>query len=191
MIRRLAVLTSQAELASPDELSAGQRVGRLLGERGVGLVFDGRAVGAAGAVAEAVAGAGGRLVGVVVKSGLPVRDDLEERRDAGSIEEQRAMIALLADGYLALPGGFDTIEAALGPFGWRAGGGIEQPLGLLDEDEYYSRLVGLAPDPVLDRFIAETQRGRLVVGKNPADLLRRLAEYRPPETRRDNPFDDE
>ena len=191
MTRRLSVITSQAELASPDELNAGQRVGRLLGQGGITLVYDGRAVGAAGTVADAVAGAGGRLVGVIVASVFPVRDDLVERRNAGSIEEQRATIAMLADGYLALPGGFDSIEAALTAFDWRAGGGIEQPLGLLDEGEYYSRLVGLAPDPVLDRFIAETQRGRLVVGKDPADLLRRLAEYRPPETRRDNPFDDD
>lgn len=191
MTRRLSVITSQAELASPDELNAGHRVGRLLGQGGITLVYDGRAVGAAGTVAEAVAGAGGRLVGVIVASVFPVRDDLVERRNAGSIEEQRATIAMLADGYLALPGGFDSIEAALTAFEWRAGGGIEQPLGLLDEGEYYSRLVGLAPDPVLDRFIAETQRGRLVVGKDPADLLRRLAEYRPPETRRDNPFDDD
>lgn len=191
MIRRLSVITSPGEMASPEELGAGQRVGRLLGAGGITLVFDGRAVGAAGAVAEAAAGAGGRLVGVVLESGLPIRTDLVERRSAGSVEEQRAMIAMLADGYLALPGGFDSIEAALVTFEWRTGGGVEQPLGLLDEGDYYSRLVGLAPDAVLDRFIAETQRGRLVVGKNLTDLLRRLAEYRPPETRRDHPFDDD
>lgn len=191
MIRRLAVVTSHAEVAGPDELSAGHRVGRLLGENGITLVFDGSAVGAAGAVAEAVAGAGGRLVGVVVASDLPVRPDLTERRDAGSPLEQRSIIATLADGYLALPGGFDSIEAALGVFDRSGGRGTEQPLGLLDEGEYYSRLVGLAPDPVLDRFFVETQRGRLVVGKSPAELLRRMTEYRPPETRRDQPFDDE
>ena len=191
MIRRLAVVTSQAEVAVPDELRAGHRVGRLLGENGITLVFDGSAVGAAGAVAEAVAAAGGRLVGVVVESDLPVRPDLTERREAGSLEEQRSIIATLADGYLALPGGFDSIETALGVFDRSAGRGTEQPLGLLDEGEYYSRLVGLAPDSVLDRFFTETQRGRLVVGKSPAELLRRMTEYRPPETRRDQPFDDE
>ncbi len=191
MIRRLAVVTSPAEVAGPDELSAGHRVGRLLGENGITLVFDGSAVGAAGAVAEAVAGTGGRLVGVVVASDLPVRPDLTERREAGSSEEQRSIIASLADGYLALPGGFDSIEAALEIFDRSAGRGTEQPLGLLDEGEYYSRLVGLAPDPVLDRFFVETQRGRLVVGKSPAELLRRMTEYRPPETRREQPFDDD
>ncbi len=191
MIRRLAVICGQAEVALPDELSAAHRVGRLLGENGITLVFDGSAVGAAGAVADAVAGAGGRLVGVVFESGRPVRPDLTERRDAGSVEEQRSIVATLADGYLALPGGFDSIEAALGTFDLPAGRGTEQPLGLLDEGEYYSRLVGVAPDPVLDHFFTQTQRGRLVVGKSPAELLRRLTEYRPPETRRDQPFDDD
>ncbi len=191
MLRRVSVITSEGELAMPDELSAGQRVGRLLGEQGITLVYGGLAVGAAGAVAEAAAEAGGRLVGVIVASPLPVREDLVERREVGSEEERRAAIATLADGYLALPRGFDSIEDALDTFRWRSDGGPEQPLGLLDEDDYFSRLVGQAADPVLDRFFAETQRGRLVVGKNPADLLRRLAEYRPPETRRDNPFDDE
>ena len=144
MIRRLAVVTSQAEVATPDELSAAYRVGRLLGENGITLVFGGSAVGAAGAVAEAVAGAAGRLIGVVVESDLPVRSDLTERRGAASLEEQRSILATLADGYLALPGGFDSIEAALRTFDVSAGRGTEQPLGLLDEGEYYSRLVGLA-----------------------------------------------
>ncbi len=191
MLRRVSVITSEGELAMPDELSAGQRVGRLLGQQGITLVYGGLAVGAAGAVAEAVAGAGGRLVGVVTPSLLPVREDLFERREVGSGEEQRAAIATLSDAYLALPRGFDSIEDALDTLRWRTNGGQEQPLGLLDEDDYYSRLVGQAADPVLDRFFSETQRGRLVVGKNPADLLRRLAEYRPPETRRDNPLDDD
>jgi len=191
MIRKLAVVTSPAEIALPDELSAGQRVGRLLGDNGITLVFGGLAIGASGAMADAMTAAGGRMVGVVVESGLPVRHDLAERREAGSVADQRALIALLADGYLALPGGFESIEDALGAFEWGGTGGTERPLGLLDEGEYYSRLVGLAPDSVLDRFFAETQRGRLVVGKNPADLLRRLAEYRPPETRRDHPLDDD
>ncbi len=128
---------------------------------------------------------------MVVESDLPVRSDLTERRGAASLEEQRSILATLADGYLALPGGFDSIEAALRTFDVSAGRGTEQPLGLLDEGEYYSRLVGLAPDSVLDRFFTETQRGRLVVGKSPAEVLRRLTEYRPPETRRDQPFDDD
>ncbi|MSR02930.1 MAG: hypothetical protein EXR94_09385 [Gemmatimonadetes bacterium] len=191
MIRRLAVITSQAEVATPDERSVAHRVGRLLGENGITLVFGGSAVGAAGAVAEAVAGAAGRLIGVVVESGVPVRPDLTERREAGSLEEQRSIVASLADGYLALPGGFDSIEAALHTFDQTGGRGTEQPLGLLDEGEYYSKLVGLAPDPVLDRFFTETQRGRLVVAKSPTELLRRLTGYRPPETRRDQPFDDD
>lgn len=191
MVKRIAVIGSRSELAGPDELAAAQRVGRLLGERGLTLVYDGSALGSLGALAESAVKAGGRLAAVVIDSdAAPLRDDLVERRRVDDRDGWRADVGGLADAWLGLPGAFERLEDAFDVWGWAARPPREQPLGLLDQADYYTALLRTASDPAVDRFVLESQRGRLVVGKDAAEMLHRLTEYRPPETRRDG-FDDD
>lgn len=191
MLRRIAVFGRSGVLAGPDEVSAGQRIGRLLGENGLTLVYDGSAVGVVGTVAEALAQAGGRLIGVsLADAAEPIRDDLTERRMAASLAHWQGEVAQLVDAWLALPGAFESLEEIFAVWGW-AEGRPEQPFGLLDQGDYYSSLLRHASDAAVDRFVVESQRGRLITTKQPAELLRRLADYRPPETRREISFDDD
>jgi len=191
-MRRIAVFGRSGVLAGPDEMATGQRVGRLLGENGLTLVYDGSAVGVIGTVAEASAQAGGRLIGIARSdSSEPLREDLAEQRSAATLEQWRSEVALLADAWLALPGAFESLEDAFAVWDWSDSGRPEQPLGLLDQGDYYSALLRHASDSAVDRFVLESQRGRLITAKQPGELLRRLADYRPPETRRDASFDDD
>lgn len=191
MLKRLAVFGNRNELAGPDELAAAHRLGRLLGEQNVTLVYDATTLGSLGALAEAAGRAGSRLIGVsVIGTTDPLREDLTEHR---RVEDQRAWrteIGSLVEAWLALPGAFGALEGAFDLWNWAASPPREQPLGLLDQADYYSSLLKTASDSAVDRFVLESQRGRLVVAKDAAELLRRLAEYRPPETRRDT-FDDD
>jgi uncharacterized protein (TIGR00730 family) len=191
MLRRVAVFAGSGELSGPDELAAAQRVGRLLGENGIALIYDGSAVGTGGVVAEAAAVAGGRLIGVTLPTVAgPLRDDLTERRVAGTITDWQTAIAAMTDAWLGLPGGFRSLDDALAVWTWGEPSLREQPLGLLDDADYYSQLLRDATDAVVDRFIVESQRGRVIVSKSAAELLRRMAHYRPPETRRDQPVNE-
>lgn len=174
MLRRLAVFASHDELAQPDELIAAHQIGNLLGENAIALIHGPVATGPLGTVAETIRRIGGQL--------HPI--------DTTPLERWQAEVGAVADGFLGLPGGFGSLEAAFDVWTWGPVG-REQPLGLLDQGDYYSALLRHATDAAVDRFVLESQRGRLILTKDAADLLRRMSEYRPPETRRDAPFDDD
>lgn len=159
-LRRLSVLGGSDPAAGAEHLEAGTALGRLLGENGITLLYDGVADGPIGALVAALTTAEGRVLETS-------RDDLAEQ----------------GDGFLALPGGPTPLEEIFATC-LPARGGAEKPCGLLNTADYFSHLLEAVDDAVLERFVRETQRGRLVVERDPAALLRALADYRPPETRR-------
>ncbi len=184
MLRRIAVFAGQAELVSPDEVAAALQVGRLLGDNAVTLVFDSAATGMIVTVADTAAKNGARLLGIRLESQTAGRSDLSEDRAAASIEAWREEVGRLSDAFVGIPGGFQSLGEAFAVWNW-GGGSADRPLGLLDQGSYYSALLKEASDDVVDRFVIESQRGQLIVGTSAADLLRRLADYRPPEGRRE------
>jgi len=149
-------------------VSTARIVGRLLAENSITLVHDGRELGAIGVAADTCEQAGGRVIFA----------------DPSSSETTDSV-----DAYLALPHGFATLEEAFAIWTAPAAAGREPPLGLLDDGDYYSTLLQGSPDSALDRFVRESQRGRLIMAKRAEELLRRLADYKPPETRRGSQFD--
>lgn len=166
MIRRVAVFASRSEIDTPDAFAAAFEVGRLLGAQRITTLYRESGVGPIATTADQTRIAGGEALG------FP------------NDEAFRAEVTLRADAILGLPGGFATLEEAFAVCEWSKESGREQPIGLLDLGEYYSGLLRQASDEAVDRFVRESQRGLLVVSKDPEDLVRRLADYRPPESRR-------
>lgn len=162
-LRRLTVLSGNTPSPRAEHVDAANRLGGLLAENGITLLYPGEAAGALAALAAAVEAAEGRAIA------LPP----EELAEAG-------------DGFLALPGGPGNLEqlfaTALSDVR-----GETRPCGLLNTGDYFSELLKSGDDAVLTRFVRETQRGRLIVERDPAVLLRALADFRPPETRRQAP----
>jgi uncharacterized protein (TIGR00730 family) len=185
MLRRVVVIAANSELASPGELAQARRLGRLLAENGITVVTDGYGIGASGTLADAAIEAGGQAVGVVLRSTRHdlIHPELTERRMVDTTSELRREWGGLADGILGLAGGFQSLDAAFGAWSW-ADPARETPLGLIDESGYYTGLLRLASDEVVDRFVRESQRGLLAIDNRAEEVLRRVAEYRPPETRR-------
>ena len=185
-LRRLVVVASSEEIASPAQLALGRRLGRLLAENGITVVTDGTALGTSGTVTSAALESGGRAIGVDLDSTPTdrVHPGLTERRTVGSEPDRQKELGQLADAVLGLPGGFADLETAFAVWSWPDRGANELPLGLVDEDGYYSNLLKSAADLTVDRFVRESQRGLLVVSNRAEDVLRRLADFRPPETRR-------
>lgn len=91
-------------------------------------------------------------------------------------------VADRADGFLALPGGLASIGDLFQL--WSRPGAAEKPCGLLNTADYFTTLLQSEADEVLDRFVRETQRGMLIVDRDAGELLRAMADYRAPETRR-------
>ncbi len=181
MLRRVAVFASATEVATPDEQAAAQRVGRQLPDRAITLVVAAEATGPARTTVDTALAAGGRVVGVGVAP--PGEIGFTETRRVENGDQQRREMLMLADAVLALPGAFDRLEEVLAL--WEAAvSGSSLPIGLLDETGYYSALLQRAGDEALDRFVRESQRGMLVLSRSLDDLLTRLDDFRPPETRR-------
>jgi uncharacterized protein (TIGR00730 family) len=161
-------------------------LGRALASRGLGLVFGGGSVGLMGALADATLGAGGTAIGVIPK-GLAAREiahrGLTELRVVSSMHERKAEMARLADGFVALPGGFGTLEELLEIVTWAQLGIHRKPIGLLNVTGYYDALIALVDRAVAEGFVSLENRGLFVVETEPHALLARLAAYERPPAR--------
>ena len=91
-------------------------------------------------------------------------------------------VADRADGFLVLPGGLASIGELFRV--WSRPGAADKPCGLLNTADCFTSLLQSEADEVLDRFVRETQRGMLIVNRDAGELLRAMADYRAPETRR-------
>jgi uncharacterized protein (TIGR00730 family) len=192
-LRRVCVFCDPDPDAGPEHRELAASVGWLLADNGITLVYAGATRGAGGALAEAVIGAGAGVIAVVtaaeaLESEIPA--GLSERNVVSTIEEQRSTLASLSDGFLALPGAFGSLEELVAVWTWGQPGDQEKPCGLLNRADYYTKLLHSKNDALVERFVRETQRGMVIVDRDPAVLLRGLADFRPPETRRFQSYDD-
>jgi uncharacterized protein (TIGR00730 family) len=169
--------------ADPAYLDAAARTGHALAERGLRLVYGGGKVGMMGAVADAALAAGGDVVGVIPQQIYDLEighEGLGELRVVGSMHERKALMAELADAFVALPGGIGTFEELFEVFTWAQLGLHRKPLGLLDVAEYYAPLEAMLDHAVAERFLRAQTRAMLVRDDSLAGLLERFAAWEAP-----------
>lgn len=134
-IRRVAVFCASSPGVDPGLARASYDVGRGLAERGLGLVYGGGGHGLMREVSQGALDAGGEVVGVIPRSMLERewgRDDLTALHVVETMHERKAMMAELADAFLALPGGLGTLEEIVEVWSWRQVGLNDDPIGFLD-----------------------------------------------------------
>ena len=151
--------------------------GAALATRGLGLVFGGGRVGLMGAVADGALGAGGEVIGVIPQS-LVDRElahaGLSRLDVVGSLHERKARMAELADAFVALPGGFGTLDELLEQLTWSQLGLHAKPVGLLDVEGYWRPLIALARHATEEGFVRESDLAAIAVAEEPEALLDRL-----------------
>lgn len=186
-LKRVCVYSGSSSGANQIYAEAARALGRSLVERGVGLVFGGGRVGLMGEVADAVLEAGGQAVGVIPQ-GLMTREvahqGLSQLHVVGSMHERKALMAELADAFVALPGGYGTLEELAETLTWTALGIHRKPTGLLDVGGFYSGLLAFLERARADGFLGLAPDELFVVEDTPARLLERLAAFEPPRVRR-------
>jgi len=152
-------------------------------DRGLGLVYGGGSVGLMGTLADAVLAGGGEVIGVLPK-GLARKElahsGLTELHVVPSMHERKALMASLADGFVALPGGLGTLEEVLEILTWSQLGIHQKPVGLVDVEGYWTGLLGLLRHAVQEGFVRPEYATLVLVEPGPAALLDRFAAWRPP-----------
>ncbi len=182
-LHRLCVYCGSSAGSRPVYAAAAEAFGRALAARGTGVVFGGGSVGMMGLVADAVLAAGGEAIGVI-PHGLAAREvghlGLSELHVVDTMHERKALMADLADGFVALPGGLGTLEELMEVWTWAQLGIHRRPVGLLNVDGYYDGLLTFVDHAVREGFVRESHRALLLVGEAPDDLLDRLEAYEAP-----------
>ena len=158
-------------------VESAQRLGRLIGERGWRLVYGGGKVGLMGTVADAVLAAGGEVVGIIPET-LMRREvghrGLTELHVVQTMHQRKQMMAERADAFVALPGGIGTLEELFEVWTWRQLGYHDQPIGLLNAQGYYDKLLAFMAHTVEEDFLTTQQMSSIDVDTDEERLLQTL-----------------
>lgn len=181
-MKRICVFCGSSFGARPAYTHAAELVGKTLAQQGIGLVYGGGNVGLMGVVADAAIATGGEVIGVIPKSLADVEiahSGLSQLHIVGSMHERKALMSELSDAFIALPGGFGTLEEFAEVLTWSQLGLQQKPCGLLNVEGYYDPLIELFDRAVQEKFLRPENRSLVISSNDFPDLLQQLNQYQP------------
>lgn len=181
---RLCVFCGSNPGQDPIYMEAARSLGAALVQHGIDLVYGGGSVGLMGAVADGVMENGGHAIGVIPQALFDKEighKGLSDLKVVGSMHERKALMAELADGFIALPGGLGTFEELFEVWTWAQLGYHRKPCALLNVGGFYDKLTGFLDDVVERGFVKPVHRSMLIVENEPATLIEALRAYEPPK----------
>lgn len=170
----ICVYCGSSDDIHPDYKQAGRLMGRVLAENGIRLIYGGGKTGIMGAVADGALEAGGEVIGVIVESmNTPslAHFGLTRLEVTPTIHERKARMYALANGYIALPGGFGTFDELFETITWGQIGIHEKPIGLLNTRGYFQPLMSAMDHAEKEGFIFPEHRRMICMADSPKDLL--------------------
>ena len=174
---RVCVFCGSSPGDDPAYLAAARAIGVALARRAVGVVYGGGHVGCMGALADAALEAGGEVVGVIPRR-LADREvahtGVTDLHVVESMHDRKALMASLSDAFVALPGGFGTLEELFEVVTWRQLGYHRKPIAVLNTRGYFDALLRFCDDAVSAGFVAAAERDALLREPNLEPLLERL-----------------
>jgi hypothetical protein len=182
-VARICVFCGSSPGARPDYVTAATRLGRVLADRCITLIYGGATVGLMGAVARTVIANGGDVIGVIPRDMARTAvafTDLADLRVVDSMHERKAQMVELADGFIALPGGLGTLEEFFEVLTWAQLGLHAKPCGLLNISDYFGPLIAFLERTIEEEFVGEALRSLLLVADSPESLLSQFEAYQPP-----------
>lgn len=181
-MRRICVFCGSNAGARPEYADATRALALLMASRRIGLVYGGGNVGLMGILADAMLEAGGEVMGVIPAS-LVAREvahqGLTELRVVQTMHERKALMNELSDGFVALPGGFGTLDEFFEILTWSQLGIHGKPCGLLNVAGYYDDLLVMLDRAVAEKFLGPAHRGLVITDTDAGQLLLRLAAFVP------------
>lgn len=183
-LNRICVYCGSSTGSDPGYLQAAQLLGLELAKREIGLVYGGASVGLMGSLADTILGYGGEVIGVIPKSLVDKEvshGGLTKLIVVDSMHERKALMADFSDGFIAMPGGFGTVEELFEVLTWSQLGFHEKPCALLNSKGYYSDLLAFLSTCVAEQFIKEVHREMLLVSESPDLLIDLMLDYQSPK----------
>jgi uncharacterized protein (TIGR00730 family) len=174
---RLCVFCGSRTGQDPRFAQAAVEMGTLLAQREIGVVYGGGRVGLMGMLADAARAVGGEVIGVIPQS-LAEREiahsGLSELHVVESMHDRKALMADLSAGFIALPGGFGTLEEFCEVITWSQLGIHRKPCGLLNVAGYFDQLIAMFDKGVVQGFISAATRAIVLEASSPSEMLDRM-----------------
>ena len=181
-MERVCVFCGASPGARAEYAQATTELAGLLAADGIGVVYGGGGVGLMGVLADAVLAKGGEIIGVIPRA-LVDREiahrDVTDMRVVGSMHERKALMAELADAFVALPGGIGTLEELFEVYTWAQLGMHRKPCALLNVEGYYDGVADFLSHAVRERFLRQETREMLLVESEAGELIDRLQSFEP------------
>ncbi|GMI71085.1 LONELY GUY 7 [Hibiscus trionum] len=178
--KRICVFCGSSSGKKASYQEAAVELGKELVERRIDLVYGGGSVGLMGLVSQAVHDGGRHVLGVIPRTLMPtviIGEAVGEVRAVSDMHQRKAEMARQADAFIALPGGYGTLEELLEVITWAQLGIHQKPVGLLNVDGYYNSLLSFIDKAVDEGFISPTSRRIILSAPTAKQLVRQLEDY--------------
>ena len=179
----ICVFCGSSDSVHADYLAGARTMGRILAQRGIRVVFGGGKTGLMGALADGALEAGGEVIGVIIPSmhTNPLAHRGLTRMDVTpTMHARKARMHELSDGFIALPGGYGTLDELFEAITWSQTGAHEKPIGLLNLRNYYAPLLAAIDHAVAEGFVFREHRESLFCESDPEKLLDAMEDYQHP-----------
>lgn len=164
-------------------LQEAKKLGKLLAENNIDLIYGGSKMGIMGEIANEVMKFGGNVVGIMPKGlfrGEIVHHGLSELIETNTMHERKALMNELSDGFIALPGGIGTFDELFEIICWAQIGIHKKPIGLLNVDDYFGPVWNLLNHAVKEGFMHENTLDLIIIDDDANDLVKKMQDYIPP-----------
>lgn len=182
-MKSICVFCGSADAVHADYVAGARSMGRTLADRGIRLIYGGGKTGLMGVVADAVLEAGGEVIGVIIPSMNTfalAHAGLTQMEVVEGMHARKARMHQLAEGYIAMPGGFGTFDELFETVTWAQTGAHDKPIGLFNIRNYYAPLLAAIDHAVAEGFIFKEHRDVLFCDSDPNALFNWMAQYQPP-----------
>ena len=182
-MKRICVFSGSSRGVLDDYARNAALLGRELARRGIGVVYGAASIGLMGCVADAALEEGGEVIGIIPEALMVdevVHTGLTELKVVGSMHERKALMAGLSDGFIALPGGYGTLEELAEMITWLQLRFHAKPCGVLNVRDYYGHLIRFLDHAVAQGFLKQKHRDKLLIAETVDGMLDALAGFRLP-----------
>ena len=182
-MRRICVYCGSNSGNKPAYTAAARELADVLVRHDFELVYGGSDKGIMGVIADAVLERGGKVHGVIPQMLMEkeiAHQDLTELHVVASMHARKTMMAALSDGFIAMPGGYGTLEEIIEIITWGQLRFHEKPCGLLNIEGYFDHLVAYLNHANKEGFLRDENRGMLLVDADPAGLVQQFERYSAP-----------